>query len=57
MEPVKLYNLEWWVDGQKKETIDFSKSFAICSWKRKQLEETTHTTGKLVIQPVDSVLR
>jgi len=47
-----LYKLVWIVNGTIKETIEKNKPSSVCNWKKKQLEHSTHKTGKLLVLPM-----
>lgn len=46
----KTWDLVWIVDGKIKETILTNENRGLCYWRKGQLEKTTHTMGKLVLQ-------
>jgi hypothetical protein len=47
-----LFNLVYWINGRKFETIMSNRSKSLCKWKLKQLKESTHKMGLLTVEPV-----
>lgn len=46
-QEMKLYDIEHFVNGQLKETILLSSSYAVCIHKINQLKSSSHTIGLL----------
>lgn len=54
MKKSKTYNLEYRLQGKngtRCTVIMYNQPFKIVSWKRDQLQKTTHKLGKLKIVP------
>lgn len=45
----QLYNLEWLVNGIVKETQMWNLPIALIKWKKRVLQNTTHSMGTLKI--------
>ena len=51
----RTYDLLYYVGAKLVETVVNNKPIAICKWKQKQLETSTHTMGKFHLRLVTKV--